>query len=126
MHLGARSDGDVPDGSDVAAIRSAHRGGVITVVLALAEEKNVLMATRRPVFHALRLAIQLVPNDIGPKIPAFPLQGEGQQPGTPIRSLGFNPSGVDGRTFIARAGVLLVGRPRSTTAGCVPIADVKL
>jgi len=107
MRLGIRSCVDVPDGSDIAPVRTAYGGGVIAVVLTFAEEENILMAARGTVFHALRLTIRLVPNDVGAQIPAFFLESEGKQPGDAYQILGLNPSGVGGRTFIARTGFFL-------------------
>src|SRR2546422_1042537 len=80
MSLWIRPRVDVPDGSDVASVRTAYGGGVVAIVLALAEEENVFVAAGGPILHALRLAIRLVPDDVGAQIPAFLLESEGEQP----------------------------------------------
>src|SRR5436305_13787974 len=117
MRLGIRSRVDVPDRSDVAPIRPAHGSGVIAVVLALAEEKNILMATRGPVFHALRLAIRFVPNDVGAEIPAFLLESKSQQPGNTDQILGFQPFGRGGADVHRPHWILFVGGPPGASPG---------
>ena len=60
--------------------RFHHCVGVVMVVFRLRKKEHVLMSPRRPVFHRFRLAIGLVPDDIGPKVPSVRLKSEGNLP----------------------------------------------
>ncbi len=107
MRLGIRPCVDVPDGSDIASVRTAHGGGVVAVLLALAEKENVFVAARGPVFDALRLAIRLVPNDVGAQIPTFLLESEGKQPRHADQIFRLQSLWRGGRMSIARTGFFL-------------------
>src|SRR6516162_5726334 len=60
--------------------RFRYRLRIIKISLALAHQKYILMTFRRPVGHALRHRIGLVPDDIATQIPAVGLQREGETP----------------------------------------------
>ena len=72
---------NAPDGTPVLAPTFSHRllfdrFAVIQVPFSLAEQKHIFMTPCWAVLDRLRLAVRLVPHDIGAQEPAIILQGE--------------------------------------------------
>src|SRR5579872_1946760 len=125
MCLGVRPGVDVPHSSYIAPSWSPDGGRVVAVMLTLAEEKNILVATRWPVLHTFRLAIRLVPYDVGAKIPALLLQGEGEQPGDANQILRLQALRRGGTDIHGPYWILFISGPPRTAPRCVRIADIE-
>jgi hypothetical protein len=53
---------------------------IVQVLLALGEEKNIFVGSRRSVFDAFGLAIRLVPDNVRSQVPSGLLKSEGESP----------------------------------------------
>src|SRR5882762_6832171 len=83
------------------------------------------MSTGGPVPHGFRLAIGLVPDDIGTKVPAICLKSEGHLPRDADEVLRFK-AGRRWRSIVHSARrVLLVALPPSASATRIGVANIQ-
>src|SRR5712671_1335683 len=116
---------DIPNGPAIAAIEFEHSLTVVVVALRFGEHEKVFMRSGRPVLHAFRLCIRLVPNDVRAQIPTVILQRKRQSPRNAKQIFRFQTLGRVGPNVHRPGRVLLVRSTPTAISTRVAVPDVK-
>src|ERR1039458_3218276 len=100
---------------------------IVIILFGLRQQEHVFVRLGRPVCHALRHRIRLVPDDVGAQIPAISLKREGDAPGDAEQIFRLCSVYVADPVFITHATVFyLIAGPESwRVMARVTIAKVK-